>query len=261
MYDDAGTLVTGSFVDYLRADGGRHDQLRHRPHDDARRRPTRSAPRASARRARSPRRRPWSTRSSTRSATSASTTSRCRARPSGSGRRSTPAAPSGAAPTEGAAMPHFDERPNTGPDQHGRSRPVIPAKFDYLAPTTVEEALSALAEHGDDAKSWPAGRACCRCSGCGSTRPRWSIDLGRIDALRGVRDDGDAIVIGAMTTHSDVARRRPGRASTRSLITKAVERARRPADPAPRHLRRRAGARRPGRRPAARRRWRWTPSS
>jgi carbon-monoxide dehydrogenase medium subunit len=30
------------------------------------------------------------------------------------------------------------------------------------------------------------------------------IDLGRIDSLRGVRDDGDAIVIGALTTHSDV---------------------------------------------------------
>ncbi len=54
----------------------------------ARRRPTRSAPRASARRARSPRRRPSSTRSSTRSGTSASRTSRCRARPSGCGGRS-----------------------------------------------------------------------------------------------------------------------------------------------------------------------------
>ena len=32
------------------------------------------------------------------------------------------------------------------------------------------------------------------------------VDLGRIDALRGVRDDGDAIVIGAMTTHDDVTR-------------------------------------------------------
>ena len=34
--------------------------------------------------------------------------------------------------------------------------------------------------------------------------PEWVIDLGKIDALRGIRDDGDAIVIGAMTTHHDV---------------------------------------------------------
>ena len=34
--------------------------------------------------------------------------------------------------------------------------------------------------------------------------PEMVIDLGKIDALRGVRDDGDAIVIGAMTTHADV---------------------------------------------------------
>ena len=44
---------------------------------------------------------------------------------------------------------------------------MIPAKFDYVAPTSVEDALSALSQHGDDARSWPAGRACSRCCGCG----------------------------------------------------------------------------------------------
>src|SRR3954451_16936422 len=34
--------------------------------------------------------------------------------------------------------------------------------------------------------------------------PEVVIDLGKIEALRGVRDDGDAIVIGATTTHADV---------------------------------------------------------
>jgi carbon-monoxide dehydrogenase medium subunit len=34
--------------------------------------------------------------------------------------------------------------------------------------------------------------------------PELVIDLGKIDSLRGVRDDGDAIVIGAMTTHATV---------------------------------------------------------
>src|SRR4051794_41846409 len=36
--------------------------------------------------------------------------------------------------------------------------------------------------------------------------PELIVDLGRIAELRGVRDDGDAIVIGAMTTHDDVTR-------------------------------------------------------
>ena len=69
---------------------GRHDQLRHRPHRPRRRRRTRSAPRASARPAPSPPPPRSSTRSSTPCGTSASTTSRCRARPNGSGRRSRP---------------------------------------------------------------------------------------------------------------------------------------------------------------------------
>ena len=72
------------------ADGRRHDQLRHRPHRRPRRRRTRSAPRASARPAPSPRPRRSSTPSSMPCATSASTTSRCRAPPSGCGRRSSP---------------------------------------------------------------------------------------------------------------------------------------------------------------------------
>ena len=66
--------------------------LRARRHGDARRRSTRSAPRASASPARSARRRRCRTRSSTRSPTSASATSTCRARPSGCGGPSPPPA-------------------------------------------------------------------------------------------------------------------------------------------------------------------------
>ena len=86
VYDDSGTLVTGSFVDYLvpsAADLPSFTTDRTETPATA----TRSASRASARPARSPRRRPSSTRSSTRSGSSASTTSRCRARRTGSGQR------------------------------------------------------------------------------------------------------------------------------------------------------------------------------
>ena len=103
-----------------RADRCRHDQLRHRPHhvavDDQHAR----APRASARRAPSPRRRPWSTPWSTRCGRSASTTCGCRARRSGSDKaiHAQDGAQSGGGATEGAATPHFDEA------GHGRPRPT-----------------------------------------------------------------------------------------------------------------------------------------
>jgi aerobic carbon-monoxide dehydrogenase medium subunit len=81
---------------------------------------------------------------------------------------------------------------------------MIPAQFDYLAPTSVEEALAALAEHGDDAKILAGGQSLLPVLRLRLNAPEVVIDLGRIDSLRGVRDDGDAIVIGAMTPHSVV---------------------------------------------------------
>jgi carbon-monoxide dehydrogenase medium subunit len=82
---------------------------------------------------------------------------------------------------------------------------VIPAQFDYVAPTTLEEALSALAEHGDEAKLIAGGQSLLPVLRMRLNAPEVVIDLGRIEGLRGVRDDGDAIVIGAMTPHAVVA--------------------------------------------------------
>ena len=81
---------------------------------------------------------------------------------------------------------------------------MIPAKFDYVAPTSVEEALSALIEHGDDAKIMAGGQSLLPVLRMRLNAPEVVIDLGRIESLRGVRDDGDALVIGALTTHSEI---------------------------------------------------------
>jgi carbon-monoxide dehydrogenase medium subunit len=81
---------------------------------------------------------------------------------------------------------------------------MIPASFDDLAPTSVEEALSALAEHGDEAKLIAGGQSLLPVLRMRLNAPEMIIDLGRIDSLRGIREDGDAIVIGAMTTHNEV---------------------------------------------------------
>src|SRR3546814_18674924 len=52
--------------------------------------------------------------------------------------------------------------------------------------------------------------------------PCGGIDLGRIESLRGVRDDGDALVVGAMTNHADVPTD-PLIAEHANLIQRAVE--------------------------------------
>ncbi len=82
---------------------------------------------------------------------------------------------------------------------------MIAAQFDYVAPATVEEALAALAEGGDEAKIMAGGQSLLPVMRMRLNAPELVIDLGKIEALRGVRDDGDAIVIGAMTPHSQVA--------------------------------------------------------
>jgi len=81
---------------------------------------------------------------------------------------------------------------------------MIPARFDYVAPTSVEEALNALAEHGDDAKIMAGGQSLLPVLRMRLNAPEMVIDLGRIESLRGIREDGDALVIGAMTTHSEM---------------------------------------------------------
>lgn len=82
---------------------------------------------------------------------------------------------------------------------------MIPAAFDYLAPTSLADALAALAEAGDDAKVLAGGQSLLPVLRMRLNAPEKVIDLGRIEELRGIRDEGDHIVIGAMTTHADVA--------------------------------------------------------
>ena len=98
---------------------------------------------------------------------------------------------------------------------------MIPAQFDYVAPTSVEEALAALAELGDEAKIIAGGQSLLPVLRMRLNAPEWVIDLGRIDSLRGVRDDGDALVVGAMTTHADV-RQDPLVTEHAGLVSKAI---------------------------------------
>jgi carbon-monoxide dehydrogenase medium subunit len=108
---------------------------------------------------------------------------------------------------------------------------VIPAAFDYKAPTSLDEALELLSSAGDDAKIIAGGQSLLPVLKLRLAAPELLIDLAKIDSLKGVRDDGDAIVIGAMTTHFEVSQD-PLVAEHASLIAKCIETV---ADPQVRH--------------------------
>ena len=72
---------------------------------------------------------------------------------------------------------------------------MIPAQFDYIAPATIEEALVVLGEKGDEAKIIAGGQSLLPVLRMRLNAPETIIDLGRIESLRGVREDGDAIVV------------------------------------------------------------------
>jgi carbon-monoxide dehydrogenase medium subunit len=81
---------------------------------------------------------------------------------------------------------------------------VIPAPFDYVAPTSVADALAALAEAGDDGKVIAGGQSLLPILRMRLNAPEKLIDLGKVEELKGISEDGDHLVIGAMTTYADV---------------------------------------------------------
>jgi carbon-monoxide dehydrogenase medium subunit len=81
---------------------------------------------------------------------------------------------------------------------------VIPAKFDYVKPSSVQEAVAALAEGGEDAKIIAGGQSLMPVLRLRLAAPSLLVDLGGIAELRGIRDDGDGIVIGAMTPYFEI---------------------------------------------------------
>jgi carbon-monoxide dehydrogenase medium subunit len=108
---------------------------------------------------------------------------------------------------------------------------VIPAKFDYVRPGSVDEAVRALADGGDDAKVIAGGQSLLPLLRLRLAYPDLLVDVGGIDELRGVRDSGDALVIGARTTHYQLVHD-PLVAEYAGLLAEATSTV---ADPAVRH--------------------------
>src|SRR5690242_1974509 len=86
---------------------------------------------------------------------------------------------------------------------------MIPVAFDYAAPTSVDEAVQLLSQavaDGRDVKVLGGGQSLMPVLRMRLAAPELVVDIGRIGDLADVRDDGDAIVIGAMATHDTVMR-------------------------------------------------------
>jgi carbon-monoxide dehydrogenase medium subunit len=81
---------------------------------------------------------------------------------------------------------------------------MIAAKFEYHRPTSLNDALSLLSSHGDDAKLLAGGHSLIPVMKFRLAQPKHLVDISRIRDLRYIREDGGAIVIGAMATHHDI---------------------------------------------------------
>jgi carbon-monoxide dehydrogenase medium subunit len=106
---------------------------------------------------------------------------------------------------------------------------VIPAAFDYARPGSVAEAIELLGR--EDAKVLAGGHSLIPLLRMRFARPSLLVDIGRLDDLRYVREDGDHIAIGALTRHADLVRD-PVIAQGCGLVARA---AREVGDPQVRH--------------------------
>jgi aerobic carbon-monoxide dehydrogenase medium subunit len=81
---------------------------------------------------------------------------------------------------------------------------LIPAHFDYIAAKSLDEALSLLAKHKDDAKILAGGHSLLPAMKLRLSQPKVLIDIGRIKDLSYIRESGGQIHIGATTTHFQI---------------------------------------------------------
>ena len=81
---------------------------------------------------------------------------------------------------------------------------MIPGPFSYHRPTTVADAVKLLSSLGDEARPLAGGHSLVPMMKLRLATPEHLIDLHGIDGLKGVRREGNNIVIGAMTTQHEL---------------------------------------------------------
>ena len=78
---------------------------------------------------------------------------------------------------------------------------MIPESFEYHAPTSLDEALALLKEHGDDAKVLAGGHSLIPTMKLRLAQPAIIIDINKIDSLKGITESNGKLIIGGLTTH------------------------------------------------------------
>ena len=81
---------------------------------------------------------------------------------------------------------------------------MIPPRFEYHAPTSVGEAVALLGQLGSEAKLLAGGHSLLPMMKLRFAEPAHLIDINRIPELRGIREAGGTVVIGAMTTENEL---------------------------------------------------------
>lgn len=81
---------------------------------------------------------------------------------------------------------------------------MIPGPFSYHRPSTLADAVKLLASFGDEARPLAGGHSLIPMMKLRLATPQNLVDLHGIDSLKGIRSDGGAILIGAMTTQHDL---------------------------------------------------------
>jgi carbon-monoxide dehydrogenase medium subunit len=82
---------------------------------------------------------------------------------------------------------------------------VIPAEFDYVAPASLDEALAALRDGGEDAKVLAGGHSLLPLMKLRIAAPSLLVDLRLVPGLSGIQKEDGIVRIGAMTRHVEVA--------------------------------------------------------
>ena len=104
---------------------------------------------------------------------------------------------------------------------------MIPPSFEYYAPRSIGEALALLSRLGSDSKLLAGGHSLLPMMKLRFAQPAHLIDLNRIPELRGIREEGAELVIGAMTTEAELL----GSALVRNKVPLLAEGAGSIADP------------------------------
>jgi aerobic carbon-monoxide dehydrogenase medium subunit len=81
---------------------------------------------------------------------------------------------------------------------------MIPGPFEYHRPATVADAVKLLADFGDEARPLAGGHSLVPMMKLRLATPGHLIDLHGVAGLKGIRRDGNNVVIGAMTTQAEL---------------------------------------------------------